>query len=287
MATIGQSPNGLLNSLSMADRELLRPHLKPVDLRFGEALSMPGDDVKLVHFPNSGIVSKIVQLREGEAVEVGIVGRDGVVGACAALQRAPSPTAAIVRYPGTALVIDAVQFRGAVAQSASLREQLMQFQSIYCSRVERTAACNASHNVEERLCSRLLQSRALSGSDSLPLTQDLMAQMLAVQRNTISLVAHALQHAGIIRYSRGVLKINDAAALDRRSCGCHAFDQAEETMECEAFAEPRPHVAAEGRREKMISAQAFVDHQSARDRQLPQGARDEAPWRMVHGSPRR
>jgi CRP-like cAMP-binding protein len=121
-------------------------------------------------------------------------------------------------------VIDVAEFRVVAEQSAALRSALMLDQWLHTIKAEQTAACNASHGVEARLCRRLLQSRELSGSDRLPLTQDAMAQMLAVQRNTISLVAHALQHAGVIRYSRGRLEITNIQDLIHRSCECYEAD---------------------------------------------------------------
>jgi CRP-like cAMP-binding protein len=224
MTTTARSPNELLAVLPAADFELIRVHLRTVDLVFGEVLVPAGGALKQVYFPHSGIISSMVNLGQGETIEVAMIGRDGVFGGSAALYGAASPTGAIVRYSGTASVVDVADFRAVAERSAALRAALMRYQWLHIIKAEQTAACNASHSVEARLCRRLLQSRELSGSDRLPLTQDAMAQMLAVQRNTISLVAHALQHAGVIRYSRGRLEITNIDDLIERSCECYEAD---------------------------------------------------------------
>jgi CRP-like cAMP-binding protein len=224
MTTTARSLNELLAALPVGDFDLIRGHLRTVDLVFGDVLVASGAPLKQVYFPHSGIISSMVALGQGETIEVAMIGRDGVFGGAAALYGAVSPTAAIVRYSGTASAIDVAEFRTVAEQSAALRAALMRYQWLHTIQTEQTAACNASHSVEARLCRRLLQSRELSGSDRLPLTQDAMAQMLAVQRNTISLVAHALQHAGVIRYSRGRLEITNIEDLIHRSCECYEAD---------------------------------------------------------------
>jgi len=226
MTTIRHSPNDLLAALPPADFELLRIRLKPVDLLLGQVLAEAGRPLKLVYFPHDGIISSMVSLGQGETIEVAMIGRDSLFGGSAALFGGISPTAAVVRYPGRASAIEVAQFRSVAERSEPLLAALMEKQCVQTMQVEQTVACNASHSVEARLCRRLLRSRQLSGSDRLPLTQDVMAQMLSVQRNTISLVAHALQTSGVIRYSRGHLEITSVDGLMRRACACHDVDHA-------------------------------------------------------------
>jgi len=225
MLTSRQSPNDLLAALPSQDFDLLRPHLRTMELSFGQLLVEAGAPFKQVIFPHAGIVSTLARLRRGETVEVGVIGRDSVVGAGAAFYDALASTAAIVRYPGAASVIDAGHFRAAVELSPALRNALLHDQSVRVVRAEQTAACNAAHAAEARLCCRLLQSREMAASDSMLLSQDLMAQMLGVKRNTISLIAHGLQQQGLIRYSRGRMSIVDVEGLNRRSCECHTADR--------------------------------------------------------------
>jgi CRP-like cAMP-binding protein len=225
MVTVNHSPNGLLAALPPADFELLRPHLRSVDLTFGQVLVEAGASIKQVYFPHCGIVSCMVQLRRGETIEVTAIGRDGAVGSWVVMHEAVSPAAAIVRFPGTASVIDAAHFRAVAEHSDAMRMVLMRDQWNRLLKAEQTAACNAAHPAEARLCRRLLQSRDMARSDSMSLSQDMMAQMLGVKRNTISLIAHELQEKGLIRYSRGRLAIVDPEGLARRSCECHAADR--------------------------------------------------------------
>jgi len=222
---ISQSNNGLLAALPLPDFDLLRPHLRTVEIKFGQVLIEAGAPLKQVYFPNGGIVSKVVRLKKGETIEVAAVGCDGVVGSCA-LHEMLASTAAIVRYPSTATVIDVAHFRHAAEHSDALRGALLRYQWVRTIRTEQTAACNAAHSAEARLCRRLLQSRDMAGSDCMQLGQDLMAQMLGVKRNTISLIAHALQQQGLIRYSRGRLAITDVDGLMQRTCECYAADRA-------------------------------------------------------------
>ncbi|MFC0243709.1 Crp/Fnr family transcriptional regulator [Rhodopseudomonas telluris] len=224
MVTGRQSPNDLLAGLPSSDFDLLRPHLRSIEMDFGQVLIEAGEPVKQVIFPHSGIVSTMEGLRRGETIEAGVIGRDSVAGSGAAFYEAPSPSAAIVRFPGSASVIDAGHFRTLVELSSALRSAIARDLWLRAVKAEQTAACNAAHSAEQRLCRRLLQSRAMSGSDAMMLSQDLMAQMLGVKRNTISLIAHALQQKGVIRYSRGRLAIIDVEALSRRACECHLSD---------------------------------------------------------------
>lgn len=224
MVTSRQSPNDLLAALPSADFDLLRPYLRTIEMNFGQVLVEAGAPMKQVIFPHGGIVSIMERLRRGETIEAGVIGRDSVVGSGAAIYNCPSPSAAIVRFPGSASAIDAGHFRTIVELSSALRDAVMRDLWSRTVMAEQTAACNAAHSAEQRLCRQLLRSRAMSGSDAMLLSQDLMAQMLGVKRNTISLVAHALQQKGVIRYSRGRLAIVDADALSRRSCECHQID---------------------------------------------------------------
>ncbi len=224
MLTSRQSLNDLLAELPSRDWDLLRPHLRVIELNFGPALIEAGLPVKQVIFPHGGIVATMEILSRGESIETGMIGRGGVVGSGAAFYDVPSPSAAVVRFPGPASAIEAGQFRSLMGISAALRDVVMRDLWTRSVKAEQTAACNAAHSAEQRLCRRLLHSRTLSGSDTMLLSQDLMAQMLGVKRNTISLIAHALQQKGVIRYSRGRMAIIDVDALASRSCECQLAD---------------------------------------------------------------
>lgn len=221
---ISQPANELLAALQVADLDLLRPHLRTIDLKFGQVLVESGAPLERVIFPHGGIVSSMIHLSKGQDIEVAAIGRDGVIGA-EAVNETVAVATAVVRYPATASVIDCAHFRHVVDVSPTLRSLLLRYHWVRSVRAEQIAGCNAAHSAESRLCRRLLQSRDLAGSDCMQLGQDLMAQMLGVKRNTISLIAHALQQQGLIRYSRGRLAITDVNGLIQRSCECYRADR--------------------------------------------------------------
>ena len=151
-----------------------------------------------------------------------MVGRDSLIGAAAALDAGLALTDAIVVAPGTASVLKAEDLRAAAEQSSVLRRYLARHEQALLVQAQQSAACNASHSVESRLSRLLLRARDLCDSESLPLTQELIAQMIGVRRNAVSIVAHAFQQAGLVSYSRGQIEILDIDGLRRTSCECHA-----------------------------------------------------------------
>ena len=150
-----------------------------------------------------------------------MVGRDSVFGAAAALDGGISLTDAVVLLPGTASILDVADFRAAADRSAAFRTLLARHEQALFAQAQQSAACNASHSVEARLSRWLLRARDLCDSESLPLTQEFLAQMIGVQRNAVSIVANALQQAGIIRYSRGHIEITNLEGLRETSCECY------------------------------------------------------------------
>jgi CRP-like cAMP-binding protein len=219
---ISISPNGLLASLRPADLGLLRPHLKPVELKNEMVLFEAGDKIDRVYFPHSGIISLVVELSGGQAIEAAMIGRDSMFGTTSALDGAVSLNKAIVQLPGRGETLGVAHFRKVVEQSISLRMTLLRHEQVIFAQAQQSAACNASHTLEARLSRWLLRSRDLSGSDTLPLTQEFLAQMLGVQRSSVSPVAHTLQQAGLIRYSRGRIEIVNLEGLRDASCVCYA-----------------------------------------------------------------
>jgi CRP-like cAMP-binding protein len=128
---------------------------------------------------------------------------------------------AVVLLPGTASMVEMAEFRSFVAENASLRILLARHEQALLAQAQQSAACNASHSVEARLSRWLLHASDLWDGATLPVTQELLASLIGVQRNAISIVAHAMQQAGIIRYSRGHIKIADSRALQATACECY------------------------------------------------------------------
>jgi CRP-like cAMP-binding protein len=215
------SPNRLLASLPATDFESLRPHLRPVELVQGAVLVEAGSLLRQVYFPHSGIISLVVSLAGGDRIDVAMVGRDSIFGASAALDGRISVTNAIVQLPGTACVLDVAYLRKASEKSSVFRTTLIRHEEVLFTQAQQSAACNAAHSVVARLSRWLLCMRDLSESDTLPLTQEFLAQMIGVQRNSVSIVANMLQQAGVIRYSRGHIEITDLEGLKKTSCECY------------------------------------------------------------------
>jgi len=222
MTASNRPPNQLLQMLDAADFDLLRPHLASVEMVRRTVLGEAGSALKHVYFPHSGSVSITVGLSDGQMIEVAMLGRDGVVGGGAALADGIMPADAIVLFPGTASVLEIAAFRAVAAASAPFRELMVRHEQALLAHAQQSLLCNTLHPVEARLARWLLRARDLSDSESLALTQEALAQMMGVRRNAISLVAHALQRAGVIHYARGQIEIVDLRALEATSCGCHS-----------------------------------------------------------------
>jgi CRP-like cAMP-binding protein len=222
MNPMARSASGFLASLSADDFEAIRPNLRTVELSQERLLIEAGDAIEHVYLPHSGVVSHVVELETGDRVEVGMIGRDGVLGGLAALGEAVALTSAVVLLPGAASVIDVDQLRAAAERSKTLRTTLARHGQALVAQARQTAACNAVHAVEARLARWLLRVRDLVGSDQFTLTQELMAQMIGARRNSVSFVAHMLQQANYISYSRGHVKILDLEGLAKTACECYA-----------------------------------------------------------------
>jgi CRP-like cAMP-binding protein len=217
-----RSPNGFLSSLAADDFELVGPHLRTVELTPESILVEAGDEIKRVYLPHSGVISLVVNLMKGEHVQVAMIGRDSIFGAFSALGDPIALNTAEVMVPGVASTVDVAWLRAAADQSAKIRSMLIRHGLAVCAQTQQTGGCNAVHDIEGRLARRLLQIYDLSGSDTFVLTQESMAQMIGTRRNSVSLVANALQKDNFIQYSRGHIKITNLDGLRSCSCECYA-----------------------------------------------------------------
>ncbi len=221
MSSIQRPPNQLLQALPAAEFEALRPRLRPFEMVREAVLAESGAASMHVYLPHAGAISVVVRLSEGQTVEGAMIGRDGVVGASEALGDGISAINAIVLFPGTASIVDIADFRMVAGQSATFRNLLARHEQAILAQAQQSAACNASHSVEARLSRWLLHARDLWDGTTLPMTQELLARLIGVQRNAISMVAHALLQARIIGYRRGRIEILDSQALQATACECY------------------------------------------------------------------
>jgi CRP-like cAMP-binding protein len=211
--------NKLLASLPRDHFDRLLPHLVTISLPQGDVLVEAGEEVDQIYFPHYGMLSLLAVLRDGKAIETATVGREGVVGAMAGLGLYKSLVRVVVQMPSACSKIAAAHFRTVAATSDPVRNLCIRYNEVLLSQARVTAACNALHSIEARFCRWLLQSADRGASDNL--TQEFLAEMLGVRRTSVTEVASKVQNAGVITYSRGVIRILDRAALMRMSCECY------------------------------------------------------------------
>ena len=212
---MSKSPNRLLASLPANAFSAISPHLKIVELKFGEVVAEAGSPIRQVYFPYSGVISLVVELDVGAMIETAMVGRDGVLNAAPALDGKVSLNKGIVQSAGSAGTIEVNRFRRLANEFEPFRSLLIRHEQVLFAQSQQSAACNASHSVEARMCRWLLFMRDLAGSDDLILTQEFLAQMLSVRRPSVSIVASPLQKAGLIKYSRGRVRLLDVKGLEK------------------------------------------------------------------------
>ena len=215
-----QSENRLLASLSPEAFDQLRPHLISVELKHGAVVTRPNERFERVYFPISGFISVVVELSDGRMIETGMVGRDGVLGGGAALDDRLLLTTSLVQVPGRAWAIGIEHVRQLASADEKFRAVLVRHEQVLLAQAQQSAACNASHTVEARMCRWMLRMRDLIGDD-LPLTQEFLAQMMGVRRTSVTLVAGTLQQAGLIKYRRGHITIVDIERVQDSACECY------------------------------------------------------------------
>jgi CRP-like cAMP-binding protein len=213
--------NLLLAALAADDYALLRPHLTQVRLEQQSVLQQAGSPIEHIYFPTDGMISLVALLKTGVEIEIAAIGREGAIGTKIGLQPQLAFSKAIVQLPGSGLRMSLAKFQELARASLALTHLSTCANDVIIANLQQSAACNAVHPIEERLARWLLHARDRFQTDELPLTQELISTMLAVRRTTISLAAHALQNAGLIRYRRGKVEILNHEGLEAVSCECY------------------------------------------------------------------
>ena len=215
------SQNRLLASLDAEDLQLVTARLTPITLEKGALLYDPGDMVDTVYFPDDCVISLMTLMESGAAIESATIGREGALGLMSAVSPRQSLSRAIVQIAGRARRISASQLHHAWDRSTPLRDLVDRHQEALFAHAIHSVACNALHSVEARFCRWLLSCRDRIDTNTVSLTQEFLADMLGVQRTTVTVVARALQAAGLIRYRRGVVDILDRQGLEAIACECY------------------------------------------------------------------
>jgi CRP-like cAMP-binding protein len=218
------SGNIILNSLPADEQRLLKPHLLSCVLTPGQRLLDVGRPVEDVYFPNSGLISLGAAADGGEAVAAAMVGKESVIGAGYVMADLPSLVRATVYVKGGATKIGARELRSILARAPQLQAVVIRFGQIILGVSQQTVMCNVLHDIPSRFARWLLRARDLQGS-TFTFTQQDVADIMGVQRASISLTASTFQQAGLISYKRGQITVTDVEALRARACECYHRSQ--------------------------------------------------------------
>jgi CRP-like cAMP-binding protein len=221
MAPARSISNRLLVALAPEDLDPLRPYLEPVPLPQKQILANPNTPIDHVYFPQEGMVSLVQPLENGAMIEVGVIGKEGLVGVPVLLGAATSPLESIVQIPGSALRIQASVFREEVGRRTALLGLLLRYVQALHIQVSLSAACNGRHTLPERLARWLLTARDRATSDRMPLSHEFLAMMLGVRRAGVTVALGTLKAAGLIYNTHGQVNIVDRPGLESASCECY------------------------------------------------------------------
>jgi CRP-like cAMP-binding protein len=212
--------NRLLASLPKKDYQALARHLEEVPLVFEEILYQPSLTISDVYFPNSGIISLLAAVNGRSTLEVGLVGKEGILGLPIFMGVNTSQNRAVVQGVGSAMKMKATAFRKECNNGGILTRLLQRYSHSLMTQITQSAVCNQFHSVDERLARWLLMSHDRMGTDQFALTQEFLSNMLGVRREGVSRAAGDLQKRKLISYSRGNVRIIDRKGLEATSCGC-------------------------------------------------------------------
>jgi CRP-like cAMP-binding protein len=217
-----ENPNLLLAALPAADYARILPELSVVPLTLKTVLHKPGEAIRHVYFPGGGFCSMLTVLEDGRMVEVATIGREGVVGLSAVLDDGPATSVSMVQGASDSWYrMRAENFRREMDRRGPFFDVLTHYAQALVGFIMQSTACNAVHNVEQRLARWLLTAHDHMRNDTFPLTQEFVAMMLGVARPTVAVVAGKLQRAGLIKYHRGQLTIVDREQLETAACECY------------------------------------------------------------------
>lgn len=213
--------NQLLSALPKEEYQLLLPNLEFVDLALKQIIIAPNQPIEYVYFPTDGIISLVNITTNGGTAEAATVGSEGMVGISVLLGANKMLAQAIVQVAGHGVRMRADVFRRVVTPGSQLYRKLLRYTLLLMNLISQTVVCNSLHSVEQRCCRWLLTCEDRVGSNSFLLTQEFLAQMLGLQRPTVSVFAATLQQAGLIRSHSGKMTICDRKSLEATTCECY------------------------------------------------------------------
>lgn len=213
--------NHLLAALPDADYRRLRQELQPAPLSLGQVVYESGQELDHVYFPTSCVVSLLYTMRDGSTAEMGLTGKDGMVGVALFLGGNTTPNRAVAQIAGMAFRMRADVLHDECARVGRLHRLMLLYTQALITQISQTAVCNRLHTIEKRLCRWLLLSHDRVQADELPMTQEFIANMLGGRRESVTVAAGRLQEAGLIHYARGRIAIVDRKGLEASVCECY------------------------------------------------------------------
>ncbi|MGE8225131.1 MAG: Crp/Fnr family transcriptional regulator [Stenotrophomonas sp.] len=213
--------NRLLAALPETEWQSWLPKLELVTLPLGMVLYESGDVMRHVYFPTDAIVSLLYVMRSGASAEIAVVGNEGLVGVALFMGGGSTPSRAVVQSAGNAFRLRSDHMKTAFEAGGPVMHLLLRYTQALITQMAQTAVCNRHHSIDQQLCRWLLLSLDRLAGDQLVMTQELIANMLGVRREGVTVGATRLQRAGVISYARGHITILDRAALEEASCECY------------------------------------------------------------------
>ncbi len=214
--------NQLLAALSDAESARWAPHLELVDLPLGKVLYEAGSTLTHVYFPSTAIVSLLYVMEDGASAEIAVVGNEGILGISLFMGGQSTPSRAVVQSAGQGFRLKADLLMDEFNRAGPVMRLLLRYTQALITQMAQTAVCNRHHSLDQQLCRWLLLSLDRLQGNRLVMTQELIANMLGVRRESVTEAAGQLHKAGLIEYQRGHITVIDRPALERRTCECYA-----------------------------------------------------------------
>ena len=229
--------NKILSVLPDSEMDFLAPHFERINLSPGDMIYQAGDSIPHIYFPNNGMISLLSVTEQGQTVEVGFTGFEGLVGTPVLLGQNEMPYQAMAQAPLECLRLDAPAAVKLFKQCGVFQSVVLRYMGVILKQLAQTCICNNLHRIEARLCRWLTVMCERSGNNHLLLTQEFIAHMLGVQRTSIGLIANSLQEKEIIRYRRGKIEIINFENLKNSACECYTIirDEQQKFIEEEIF----------------------------------------------------
>ena len=225
MSVVTHTDDALMNHLiaALPDDEFIRlkPNLEPVTLSLGEVIYESGEQLEYIFFPTTAIISLLYIMENGSTAEIGMAGNDGLVGIALYMGGSTTPSRAIVQSAGNAFRMPSRALNDEFSLGGVFQKVLLRYTQSLMTQISQTAVCNRLHSVENQLCRWLLINHDLLQTNKLIMTHDLIANMLGVRREGVSIAAGHLQQQGLIKYVRGTITMLDREALERSACECY------------------------------------------------------------------